>query len=198
MIDYISTEIVAYADDFPLSFHDAYPIVQLDKLLITYTDGTGTHTYGYDMAGTTSVLPAGGTVANAIPQCVGNAIFAFILKSYDNQVFKQSEVLDSIGVCYYVITDSTNELGFPIYYKLTPSDIPSDIKNPFTGGIYIDLSGDDIYWLYNFGSSLVSSSSFIGSLLNFNIGGYNLLGLLFGSGFIVYIGWVVVKWIIPL
>lgn len=145
-----------------------------------------------------SVMPSGGTLATALPQLVGKRLFAFILRAIDETYYRESEVLANIGVCYYVITDYTNDFGLPYYYKLTKSDIPTDIKNPYTGGITISLEGDDIYWLYNFGSSLVSSSSFLGSLLNFNIGSYNLLGLLFGSGFIVYLGWVVVKWVVPL
>lgn len=199
MIDYCDTEIVAYADDFSLSFDEAYPCRYISTLSVKGDYGYGYHSYIYDLEGTEAVLTAGGTVAETFPQYVGNRIFAIVLTVYDNEMLKRSEVLETIGVCYYVVTDSTTDFGFPIYLKLTKSDLPSDINNPFNsnGGFLLDLEGDDIYWLYNLGSSLVNSSSFIGSLLNFKIGNYNLLGLLFGSGFMIYVGWVVVKWIIP-
>lgn len=194
MIDYVPTEIVAYADDFPLTFDEAYPLRMLSTTIVKYENST----YGYDIAPTNSVLGSDGTLAAQIPELVGNRIFGFILRTLDGVYYKQSEVLNSVGVCYYVISDAVDDLGLPIYYKLTKSDIPSNIENPFGSDIFFDFEGDDIYWLYNLGSSLVSSSSFVGSLLNFKIGNYNLLGLLFGGGFIVYVGWVIVKWVIPL
>lgn len=47
MIDYLSTEIIAYAD-FPLSFDDAYPISQLATVTVKYNSKT----YYYDMSPT--------------------------------------------------------------------------------------------------------------------------------------------------
>lgn len=193
MVDTVPYEIVSYSDGFSLSFDEAYPINQLATLTVNFEGKT----YYYDMSPTESFLPSGGTLATTVPQLVGNRLFAFILRAIDGTYYKESEILSTVGVCYYVISDITNDFGFPYYYKITKSDIPPDIKNPYTGGVDFNLEGDDIYLLYNFGSSLVNSSSFLGSLLNYKIGGYNLLGLLFGGGFLVYVGWSVVKWVIP-
>lgn len=59
------------------------------------------------------------------------------------------------------------------------------------------LGGSDIYWLYNVGSSLVGISGTINEFLNIQIGGHNLVTVLFGSGFLIYVSWVIVKWVIP-
>lgn len=61
-----------------------------------------------------------------------------------------------------------------------------------------ELSGDDIYWFYNFGEYIFLQLDNISGLLGIDINGYNLLYVMLGSGFIVYATWCVIKWFIPL
>lgn len=73
--------------------------------------------------------------------------------------------------------------------------IPNDYSPPIFGSSTI--LGTDVIWLYNVGSALFSSADLVNDVLAFNIGGTNLITLLFTGGFLVYMGWVVVKWLIP-
>lgn len=83
-------------------------------------------------------------------------------------------------------------------YYLYEYELPEGLS--YSDNIYIEPvpGGSDIFWLYNFGSMLSSLGTNIDSILNFKIGGYNLLFILLSSGFTFYMGWCVVKWFIPL
>lgn len=73
--------------------------------------------------------------------------------------------------------------------------IPNDYSPPIFGSSTI--LGTDVIWLYNVGSALFSSADLVNDILSFNIGGTNLITLLFTGGFLIYMGWAVVKWMIP-
>lgn len=75
------------------------------------------------------------------------------------------------------------------------SYIPDDYEPPIFGSSTI--LGTDVIWLYNVGSALFSSADIVNEILAFNIGGTNLITLLFTGGFLLYMGWTVVKWFIP-
>lgn len=74
---------------------------------------------------------------------------------------------------------------------------PEDYKPPeiIQGGIE---GNETITFLYNTGQQLSGTGSWLSTILNYKIGDYNLLSLMIGGGFIVYMGWVVLKWIIPI
>lgn len=73
--------------------------------------------------------------------------------------------------------------------------IPDDYSPPVFGSSTI--LGTDVIWLYNVGSALFSSADLVNDVLAFNIGGTNLITLLFTGGFLIYMGWAVVKWLLP-
>lgn len=75
------------------------------------------------------------------------------------------------------------------------SYIPDDYEPPIFGSSTI--LGTDVIWLYNVGSALFSSAGVVNEILAFNIGGTNLITLLFTGGFLIYMGWTVVKWFLP-
>lgn len=58
-------------------------------------------------------------------------------------------------------------------------------------------SGSDIYFLYNFGETIFDRVLNMNSVLNFGINGYSLISLLTDC-FLVYAGWCIVKWVVPL
>ncbi len=59
-------------------------------------------------------------------------------------------------------------------------------------------SSDTLYWLYSFGYELFNQSSVFADILNYRIGDVSLIGLLLANGFMIYMGWTIVKWFIPL
>lgn len=75
------------------------------------------------------------------------------------------------------------------------SYIPDNYEPPIFGSSII--LGTDVIWLYNVGSALFSSADVVNEILAFNIGGTNLITLLFTGGFLLYMGWTVVKWFLP-
>lgn len=75
------------------------------------------------------------------------------------------------------------------------SYIPDNYEPPIFGSSVI--LGTDVIWLYNVGSALFSSADVVNEILAFNIGGTNLITLLFTGGFLIYMGWTVVKWFLP-
>ena len=52
-------------------------------------------------------------------------------------------------------------------------------------------------FLYNMGLMLSGSTEWVGDVLNFSIFGYPLYSLMFGAGFILVLGWTVLRFVIP-
>lgn len=100
--------------------------------------------------------------------------------------------------CVYVAArDTLGNLKFSFYSagaSLLPY-IPDKYAPPVFGSSII--LGTDVVWLYNVGSALFSSADIVNEILAFNIGGTNLITLLFTGGFLLYMGWTVVKWFLP-
>lgn len=56
-----------------------------------------------------------------------------------------------------------------------------------------------IDWLYDLGQTLMSTvGSTLIDVLSFNIQGFTLVDIMFGAGFLFFIGFVIVKFFIPL
>lgn len=82
------------------------------------------------------------------------------------------------------------------YSGASGSSRPQNRLTRVANTFFVDNS-QPLNFLYDFGTKVVSSSETVYDVLNYQIGGYSLLSLLFGSGFLVFLGWVVVKWVIP-
>lgn len=79
---------------------------------------------------------------------------------------------------------------FPYFRTCLSDDFLNNIlPNP--------VPDNPILFLYTVGQQLVGASTFFTDVLTFNIGGVSLFTILFGGGFLVYVGWVIVKWLIP-
>lgn len=59
------------------------------------------------------------------------------------------------------------------------------------------LNGEDVYLLYNFGQYLNSFTAGAYDLFKYEIEGVPLFQLVFGSGFFLALGWIIVKFITP-
>lgn len=143
MIDIAPYEIVAYADDYPYTFDDLYR-TNFSALSFEFTDDTGSHSYSYELLGTKSVLPSDCWFSTSI-SLDSQAIYGVLCRSYDGKLLPKQEVLDNVGIGYYVLSTYTDNLGLPIYYMVPDDCLPANIDNPFSGGgITINLEGDDI------------------------------------------------------
>lgn len=193
MFDYCNTEIVVYADD--LTFDQAYPryLNFFPNGDYETVDGTFYYTFDFRVAGGDNKLPSGGTVAGMFPELVGTTIYAFLIRSRGDVGYSMQEILEGIGVCYYVLRPlSSSDIGQ--YIRLTQSDIPMGIVNPFSESMSF---GEDVFFLYDFGRLLTFNAVDFTSLLNYGIKDFNLFSFLFTSGFLIYMGWVVLKFVIP-
>lgn len=123
----------------------------------------------------------------------GIPIYAAVLLMFDHSRHKADTVINSIGVCYYVYSSSRVPFDKdPLatagcYYRLRSTDIPSNIKNPFTDKVNLG-DVEDIYWLHDLGRTVVTMSSQVASILTFDFLGMDLLSLLTVTGFTVYMG----------
>lgn len=110
--------------------------------------------------------------------------------------FSSNEWYRIAGVRPYVVSKknipnvSTALAPFPYFRSCLSDDFLNNIlPNP--------VPDNPIMFLYTVGQQLVGASTFFTDVLTFNIGGVSLFTILFGGGFLVYVGWVVVKWLIP-
>lgn len=119
--------------------------------------------------------------------------------------YNSSEVTNAVTAYYFYHQSFPVALG--PYLTLVPQSMIDSInsgsnplEDPFLN--YSD-SGDLAYnqdsifsWLYNLGANIISND-LVSDLLSFKVGDYNLISLLIQGGFMVYVGWVITKWVIP-
>ncbi len=53
-----------------------------------------------------------------------------------------------------------------------------------------------VFWLYNFGAKVFNAGYELDNILGFGIGNYNFFYILLSGGFLVYMGWCVIKFIL--
>lgn len=56
---------------------------------------------------------------------------------------------------------------------------------------------ESVFWLHDLGNYL-RSSMFLTNILSFEVGGMSLLSLLITAGFLVYMSWALLKWLVPI
>lgn len=110
--------------------------------------------------------------------------------------FSSAEWYRLAGVRPYVTPEkdipnvSSALIPFPYFRECLSDDFLNNIlPNP--------VPDNPILFLYTVGKQLVDGSTFFMDVLTFNIGGVSLFTIVFGGGFLVYVGWVIVKWFIP-
>lgn len=201
MVDY---EVVSYIDsrdtsdsrDFSipvseLTFNDVYP-----SFLLTTQMNVSTHhvyyrsAYVNNLKGRPVLYPSDGDLASAFIGRYGTSDLPIL--AYQLTMWSGTSVSD-FEICYYAFGGGDLQL-----WRLTSSDVKKlgVVQNPWGGisGALGDTS-KPVFWLYNVGSMLLTSLS-VSSLLTFKIGG-NTFFWLMTTGFLVYAGWVIVKFVIP-
>lgn len=137
----------------------------------------------------------------------GQPIIEFMVTKYsasipsNNRTLFLNKNLDRIDRCYYIIGGYTYDIvPLPTFYRISKDDVLKFCTNePVSSLTPKPFNGRDVQLLYNFGRTVYHfSATALTRLLEFDVGGINLLSLFFGTGFIIYVGWVILKFTIPL
>lgn len=126
-----------------------------------------------------------------------STVYAFTLHSAGDFVASPEWYASHEKYCYYMFTESYDmngglSGGRGVYLRMQSSDL--ELVVPPSGS---PVQGEDVYFLYSLGQNLVSFANQVYSILVTPIGNTTLINLLLGSGFTLYISWVIFKWVIP-
>lgn len=129
--------------------------------------------------------------SNTVYAFTANTIGDYTLTDKDHSTLKDPFYYALVNVSYPYSLSGTSPTQ-PCYYRIPSSNL-NGIIPPSTN---LDFS-DNIHFLYSFGDFLTNTLTDISDLLGFSIGGSSFLLLIAGGGFLVYMAWVVIKFIIP-
>ncbi|MBD5585737.1 MAG: hypothetical protein HDQ88_11695 [Clostridia bacterium] len=204
-------EVLPLADELPrFVFNDAYP-----TYLPLFCNGTyEVQTIGYDMheyykkiyrAYDYLIAQTNDKFVNPYSSiCINDTVYAFKLVRVRDQT-PPASWYEEFGVCYYVQTRSNYKDIDPDYsfsyangtfMRLPSSALTGIVGNPFNS--ITPIGGEGVHFLYSLGQNLVNFAVDVQDILTYDIAGTNLVTVLFGGGFMLYVAWVVVKWVIPI
>lgn len=212
MVDYAYYEdLPSSISDYHVVFNDAYPTYLPFMFNGTYrvvTIGYNIPSFlnyvyrSYDFA----IAETKPTFVNPYESIsVNNTVYAFKIARLKD-ITPSDSWYEQYGVCYYVqvtgkysdyVPDNGLIVDSPGTYMRLPADCIKDIvSNPLDNNLIIQ--GESIDLLVSLGQNLLKSSHVVYEFLTYDIGGTNLITILFGSGFMIYVSWVVIKWFIPI
>lgn len=198
----LSGDISLFAENPSITFNEAYPSSLPFVYFGTVTNFTGTHYYEYqnevvvkDNKQAVLTFHSGGLGDN-FPELLGSPIFAFYLIRRDDDTFTKDYISQTPGVCYYC--SNTSGYNNDVYwYRLLSVDV--DPEWDIVGSSIGDLdTSSGVGFLVSLGQNLVSISNTLLDLVTFEVAGQPLFYYFVGGGFIIFAGWVIVKWAIPL
>lgn len=81
------------------------------------------------------------------------------------------------------------------FYKMNAEDL--NIAQPVFENVSDLFNGENWFeFLAGFGRNILVENNLI-DILTYKVGDYTVLSIMFGAGFIIYIGWTITKWAIP-
>lgn len=214
-----NTEYVIMADEnnFDYTFQEIYPYYLPFPLLSVnyniYYPGKGANDVkqikiAYDMIPLDDSQGVWTDESVSKWHLVDNTVYAVIAFRINGTFYSAEDITNNIGICYYGMIKSTGN-GNDVYFdqigyrtgtliNLEKEDVENAglTYNPFEEGGTTFNGNNWFEFLANLGKDLILDSG-LSSILEFQIGGYNLISLIFGGGFIIYATWVIAKWIIP-
>lgn len=99
-------------------------------------------------------------------------------------------------LCYYFDLAGSSAGYYPVASKEHIGCCITIPPEEFVLSIPLDFSSP-LAFLYTFGEFLSENVISVGDLFTFTIGGHSFFEVLFSTGFIVYMGWTILKWVIP-
>ena len=187
MLDYEPMEIVAYADEETTpTFDEVYPHL-IDNWGINLQDYTNKTFYNW--APTNYKYQSGMDLTEGMPDLIDAPIIGIQMYRYKGTYYNEFET------CYYASANDN-------LYRITQSDVEKlkaqGMQNPWAPPTAPPaFNGENIFeWLYNFGKGLIQDNGLI-NILSYDIGGYNILSFLTANGFIIVMGWIIIKFVIP-
>ena len=215
----LNTEYILMAEDktFDYTFEEIYPYYLPFPLLSVayniYYPGKGASNVkqikiAYDMIPLEDYQGVWTDESVSKWHLIDNTVYAVTAFRINDTFYSAEEIANSIGICYYGMIESRSN-GNDVYFdqigyrtatlvNLEKEDIENAglTYNPFTNE-GTTFNGENWFeFLANLGKDLTIESG-LSSILELQIGGYSLISLIFGAGFIVYAVWVIAKWAIP-
>lgn len=195
MLDYISTEIVAYADDIYGAgyFSGVAGTWYLDTLSTTFctvSEATLSRPWYYPLklrdVEVQALVASGFLTQTVADEHSGNWYWVHCIRDMDLRSPSNA------GYQLYYLDGLIGNWLFPEYHLVNVycSTLP-DIYNP-------QIGGTDIYWLYNLGNYILLNVADLNAFLNRSVLGGSLSYFMFGAGFIVFATWAIIKWVNPL
>ena len=187
MLDYVPMEIVAYAEEETPTFDEVYPHL-IDNWGVNLQDYAAKTFYNW--APTNYTYESGMDLdTDTIPNIVGAQIVAVQMYRYMGTYYNEYET------CFYASANDN-------LYRITQADVNQlkgqGMEDPWaTPTAPPAFNGNNILeWLYDFGKNLIQDNGLI-NVLSYDIGGYNILSFLTANGFIIVMGWIIIKFVIP-
>lgn len=152
------------------------------------SDGTDTRDYWYSNLINNPYL-----YVYQVRQAYPSKTFTTVIGFHYGQSFQQTPY-----TAWYIFDSSSADSWLSAgakLYRLTENDIQqtgldNSLDDPqFNGSNWFEF-------LYNFGGGLLGSNS-LSELLGTEVFGQSFLSLMFGAGFLVFAGYVVLKWVLP-
>ena len=187
MLDYVPMEIIAYADEAtPPEFDIVYPSKTTTLEMLKPLSGKA---YLQEYTGFKATSDT--KFAKDHPMWVNAPIMAYKMIEYESVIY------DNYETAFYAQASTT-------LYRLSDSDIAllkaKGMEDPWPNGAMEpspSFDGSNILeWAHNLGESLISENGII-SVLSKDIGGYTIMDLITGNGFLIVMGWIIIKFVIP-
>ena len=194
MVDYAVVQEYFFSDDFHVdlfadaTFNDMYPYA-LDFPFMDDSQGT------FDWMYCWYNYPADGELCELMPELAGNAVLGLRIRSLPPG--SDLALPDIIETCYYVLNNGSSML-----YRCTQADVDAmrddGLKDPWLTSDPPSVDGNEgiLFFLHMLGQYLLENT-FLIDLLNFRVGDFAFIDLIFGAGFITYVTWVIIKWAVP-
>ena len=204
MVDYIDLTpppaIVQYVDEASetLELPD-YDILFPDSLWIHgYREGTFIRTINgveciYRIYATGNIVVPNAPILDTHYNLLRQKVRRVSLQNYGDHLLTQEEYVGA----YYACDDNEYTLNVVSSEGVTLYRITADDFTPDTAGDFEIPSDDDVFFLYKLGQLICNSGMSFKDLLGIEINGSGLFYILFFGGFTVYVGWCIVKWVIP-
>lgn len=164
----------------------------------TGTPSESGRVYSYEVWTLDYFVPSNSPIVNFVSHLNGARVY-YVRGHFDLSPGTPSGVPVDYGLFYagYQVYSVDDEAYYNYLYKLLPSDLElidpvapdSNYAPTFNGSNWFEF-------LASFGKTLLNDNWLL-DLLTVDIGGYNIMALMFGAGFIIYMGWSIVKWAIP-